>query len=218
MDLVAKHEGYGSAAPRAIRANIPLNNEGKPHSNSGYTIGGLDISEHTLDGLPLLKNILKPEDYTLIESLEGLKGAEAKKKLKEIKTANPNFDPSLSYISVDDIKRIELETFEEKIKPDLEIKMTEHGTTYGAYEDLPLKVRQAMNSVFFLSPPDDSPQTSKLLADAIKSNTTEKWKAVIKELDRFWDRPNNAQETRVGDSGDDGIMQGHIDRYGKMQK
>ena len=218
MDLVAKHEGYGSAAPRAIRANIPLNNDGKPHSNSGYTIGGLDISEHTLDGLPLLKNILKPEDYTLIESLEGLKGSEAEKKLKEIRTANPNFDPSLSYISVNDIKRIELETFEEKIKPDLETKMTEHGTTYSAYEDLPLKVRQAMNSVFFLSPPDDSPQTSKLLADAIKSNTTEKWKAVIKELDRFWDRPNNAQETRVGDSGDDGIMQGHIDRMQENAK
>ena len=218
MDLVAKHEGYASASPRAKRANIPLNNKGKPHSNSGYTIGGLDISEHTLDGLPVLKDILKPEDYTLIKSLEGLKGSEAQKKLREIKTANPNFDPSLSYISVDDIKRIELETFEEKIKPGLETKMTDNGTTYSAYEDLPLKVRQAMNSVFFLSPPKASPQTSKLLANAIKSNTTEDWKAIIKELDRFWDKPNNTQETRVGKSGNDGIMQGHIDRMQENAK
>ena len=218
MDLVAKHEGYASASPRAKRANIPLNNKGKPHSNSGYTIGGLDIYEHTLDGLPVLKDILKPEDYTLIKSLEGLKGSEAQKKLREIKTANPNFDPSLSYISVDDIKRIELETFEEKIKPGLETKMTDNGTTYSAYEDLPLKVRQAMNSVFFLSPPKASPQTSKLLANAIKSNTTEDWKAIIKELDRFWDKPNNTQETRVGKSGNDGIMQGHIDRMQENAK
>ena len=215
MALVAKNEGYAHERPGALRANVPKKSNGKPHDNSGYTIGGLDISVHDLEDLPFLEKVIKEDDMKLIKQLEGLKGKAAQDKIDELKRANPTFDPNLGYITVDQIKRIEVETFNKKIKPGLEDRMEENGLEYKDYEALPMEVKQAMNSVFFLSPPKGSPNTSKLLATAISNigtvNEEASWKVLIGELDRFWDRTGKPQEKRVADKKD-GIMKGHVSR------
>ena len=209
MNLVSQFEGYANEGPRALRADVPKGAGNKPHSNSGYTIGGLDISEHKLDDLPFLRRILKEGDFEKIQQLEGLKGQEAQDKLNDL--ANEGLDANLSYLSPDDIKLIEAETYRTKILPDIKKGLGNHEASVDDFKALPLEVRDAMNSVFFLSPSSKSPTTTKLLASAMKSGDKRDWEKVVKELDRFWDRPGKKQEKRVGDASD-GILQGHINR------
>ena len=209
MNLVSQFEGYANEGPRALRADVPKGAGDKPHSNSGYTIGGLDISEHKLDDLPFLRRILKEGDFEKIQQLEGLKGQEAQDKLNDL--ANEGLDANLSYLTPDDIKLIEAETYRTKILPDIKKGLGKHEASVDDFKGLPLEVRDAMNSVFFLSPSSKSPTTTKLLASAMKSGDKRDWEKVVKELDRFWDRPGKKQEKRVGDASD-GILQGHINR------
>lgn len=209
MNLVSQFEGYANQGPRALRANVPRGEGNKPHSNSGYTIGGLDISVHKLDDLPFLRRILKEGDFEKIQQLEGLKGQEAQDKLNDL--ANEGLDANLSYLTPDDIKLIEAETYRTKVLPNMKKGLKKHEVSVDDFKGLPLEVRDAMNSVFFLSPSSSSPNTTKMLADAIKSGDKRDWEKLIRGLDRFWDRTGKKQEERVADPSD-GIMQGHINR------
>tara|TARA_R100001510_G_scaffold51905_1_gene52151 strand:+ start:1129 stop:4431 length:3303 start_codon:yes stop_codon:yes gene_type:complete len=209
MNLVSKFEGYASEAPSAIRANVPKGDDGKPHNNSGYTIGGLDISEHSLDDLPFLNTILMRDDFEKLKQLEGLKGQAAQDKLNEL--SEGGFDANLSYLKPNDIRFIEAETYRTKILPDLQTNLEENGASLKDFKNLPLSVRDAMNSVFFLSPASGSPKTTKLLAKAMNSGEKSDWEKLVKELDRFWDRSDKTQEERVRDE-DDGISRGHVRR------
>ena len=209
MNLVSEFEGYARETPGARRANIPRGDDGKPHNNSGYTIGGLDISEHSLDDLPFLNRVIKDDDFEKIKQLEGLKGQAAQDKLNELSEAG--FDANLSYLTPNDIRLIEAETYRTKILPDLKTNLEENGASVEDFKNLPLSVRDAMNSVFFLSPASGSPRTTKLLAKAMNSGEKSDWEKLVKELDRFWDRTGKTQEERVKDE-DDGISRGHVRR------
>ena len=209
MNLVSEFEGYALRGPGARRANIPRGDDGKPHPNSGYTIGGLDISVHAIDDLPFLKRVIKDDDFEKIKQLEGLKGQAAQDKLNEL--SEGGFDPNLSYLTPDDIRLIEAETYRSKVLPDLKTSLEGNGASVEDFKNLPLSVRDAMNSVFFLSPPKKSPRTTKLLAKAMNSGEKSDWEKLVKELDRFWDRSGKTQEERVKDK-DDGISRGHVRR------
>ena len=209
MNLISEFEGYARRGPGARRANIPTGDGGKPHPNSGYTIGGLDISVHAIDDLPFLKRVIKDDDFEKIKQLEGLKGQAAQDKLNEL--SEGGFDASLSYLTPDDIRLIEAETYRSKVLPDLKTSLEENGASVEDFKNLPLSVRDAMNSVFFLSPPKKSPRTTKLLAKAMNSGEKSDWEKLVKELDRFWDRTGKTQEERVKDK-DDGISRGHVRR------
>jgi hypothetical protein len=209
MNLVSKFEGYASEGPTAIRASVPKGDDGKPHNNSGYTIGGLDISEHSLDDLPFLNTILMRDDFEKLKQLEGLKGQAAQDKLNEL--SEGGFDANLSYLTPNDIRFIEAETYRTKILPDLQTNLEENGASAEDFKNLPLSVRDAMNSVFFLSPASKSPRTTKLLAKAMNSGEKSDWEKLVKELDRFWDRSDKTQEERVRDK-DDGVSRGHVRR------
>lgn len=209
MNLVSTFEGYASEGPAATRANVPKGDDGKPHNNSGYTIGGLDISEHSLDDLPFLNRILNDDDFEKIKQLEGLKGKAAQDKLNEL--SEGGFDANLSYLTPEDIRLIEAETYRTKILPDLKNGLEKNNASISDFKNLPLSVRDAMNSVFFLSPSSGSPKATKLLAKAMNSGEKSDWEKLVKELDRFWDRSGKTQEKRVKDKND-GISQGHVNR------
>jgi len=174
-----EYEGYSESG---VQFNVPAPNK----SNSGLTIGGLDIPNYTgnvKDALAILKKILPTNKYNTVASYGGLKlkGKKAKEYLDN--------NPLNIKLTEKEIKDIQITVVKEKYK-ELQKRIPQN-----LLNKLDAKVKGEMIGVMFLN---TGPNSIDAVKKGLKTNKQSDWKKAYDEYKNYgWKTPSSHNEGRT---------------------